>query len=88
MSLNLDRFCFWRPSSQAPILPLSVYALVRGFAAIVFSPAVGRYIDVGERLRVVRLSIGKSRCGLCAATRMKGSTYQFAESYSNSICSA
>ena len=67
------------------ILPLSVYALVRGFAAIVFSPAVGRYIDVGERLRVVRLSIGKSRCDLCAATRMKGSIYQSTECYFESI---
>ena len=42
------------------ILPLSVYALVRGVAAILFSPAVGKYIDVGERLQVVRLSIGKN----------------------------
>ena len=41
------------------ILPLSVYALARGIAAVLFSPAVGRYIDLGERLRVVRLSIGK-----------------------------
>ena len=41
------------------ILPLSVYALARGIAAVLFSPAVGRYIDVGERLRVVRLSIRK-----------------------------
>jgi iron-regulated transporter 1 len=42
------------------LLPLSVYALARGASAIVFSPAVGRYIDTANRLRVVRLSIGKS----------------------------
>lgn len=45
------------------ILPLSVYALARGIAAVIFSPVVGRYIDVGERLQVVRLSIGKRRYG-------------------------
>lgn len=39
--------------------PLSVYALSRGLAAIIFAPAVGYYIDVTNRLRVVRLSIGK-----------------------------
>ena len=42
------------------ILPLSIYALVRGIAAIVFSPTVGWYIDVGERLHVVRTSICKA----------------------------
>lgn len=42
------------------LLPMSAYALARGASAIVFSPAVGRYIDGGHRLRVVRLSIGKS----------------------------
>ncbi len=42
------------------LLPMSVYALARGASAIVFSPAVGRYIDTGNRLQVVRLSIGKS----------------------------
>lgn len=39
------------------LLPMSVYALVRALAAIVFSPAVGRYIDRGNRLAVVRTSI-------------------------------
>jgi hypothetical protein len=38
---------------------MSVYALTRGAAAILFSPAVGQYIDTGNRLQVVRLSIGK-----------------------------
>ncbi|KAJ8514852.1 hypothetical protein ONZ45_g7653 [Pleurotus djamor] len=39
------------------LLPLSVYALARSFSAVVLSPAVGRYIDTGNRLQVVRLSI-------------------------------
>mgnify|MGYP002718713947 CR=1 FL=1 len=42
------------------LLPMSAYALSRGLAAIIFAPAVGYYIDVGNRLQVVRLSIGKS----------------------------
>lgn len=40
------------------LLPLSVYALTRGLSAIVFSSSVGSYIDSGNRLNVVRLSIG------------------------------
>ncbi|EFQ99182.1 hypothetical protein MGYG_02196 [Nannizzia gypsea CBS 118893] len=39
------------------LLPMSVYALSRGVATILFAPAVGHYIDTGERLRVVRSSI-------------------------------
>ena len=42
------------------LLPMSVYALSRGLAAIVFAPAVGFYVDVGNRLQVVRVSIGMS----------------------------
>lgn len=42
------------------LLPMSAYALSRGLAAIIFAPAVGHYVDVGNRLQVVRLSIGKS----------------------------
>lgn len=38
--------------------PMSVYALTRGLAAIVFAPVVGQYIDTGNRLQVVRVSIG------------------------------
>ena len=41
------------------LLPMSVYALTRGVSAILFSPAVGQCIDTGNRLQVVRLSIGK-----------------------------
>lgn len=42
------------------LLPMSVYALTRGFSAIVFASAVGHYIDVGNRLQVVRVSIGET----------------------------
>jgi hypothetical protein len=40
-------------------MPMSIYAVSRGLAAVLLSPAIGKYIDVGDRLRVVRLSIGK-----------------------------
>lgn len=42
------------------LLPVSIYAVVRSASAIVFSPRVGRYIDVHNRLKVVRTSIGRS----------------------------
>lgn len=40
------------------LLPMSVYALARGASAILFSSLVGQYIDRGNRLKVVRASIG------------------------------
>lgn len=43
------------------LLPMSVYAVARGASAILLSSVVGQYIDTGNRLKVVRLSIGK--CG-------------------------
>ena len=39
------------------LLPPSLYALVRAASAICFAPLVGRYVDQGDRLKVVRLSI-------------------------------
>ena len=39
------------------LLPPSTYALVRAASAICFAPLVGRYVDQGNRLKVVRLSI-------------------------------
>jgi iron-regulated transporter 1 len=39
------------------LLPMSVYAFARGLSAIIFAPAIGQYIDIGNRLQVVRLSI-------------------------------
>ena len=40
------------------LLPMSTYALTRSAVAILLSPAIGQYIDTGNRLQVVRLSIG------------------------------
>jgi len=42
------------------LLPLSVYALVRGLATVFIAPSIGQYIDTRSRLHVVRLSIGES----------------------------
>lgn len=39
------------------LLPSSVYALVRAASAIFFAPLVGRCVDQGGRLNIVRLSI-------------------------------
>ena len=39
------------------LLFMSVYALVRAASAILLAPAIGRYIDNGERLKVIRDSI-------------------------------
>jgi solute carrier family 40 (iron-regulated transporter), member 1 len=41
------------------LLPMSVYALIRGLSAVLFAPALGRFIDATDRLVVVRTSIGK-----------------------------
>lgn len=42
------------------LLPVSVHALVRSASAICLAPMVGRYVDRGDRLKTVRLSIGMS----------------------------
>lgn len=39
------------------LLAISIYAVTRGVAAIVFAEAVGRWIDNGHRLRLVKGSI-------------------------------
>lgn len=39
------------------LVPASVYALVRAISAICLAPMVGRYVDSGNRLKVVRHSI-------------------------------
>ena len=48
------------------LMPMSVYAVSRGLAAVFLFPLLGKYIDDGNRLQVVRLSIGKSRLDLFA----------------------
>ncbi|KAF8535620.1 Ferroporti-1 [Trichophaea hybrida] len=49
------------------LLPASLYALVRTAAAICLTPAVGRYIDRGNRLEVVRFSIIVQRLAVTAS---------------------
>lgn len=41
------------------LLPMSVYALTRGLSAILSASAIGHYVDTGNRLQVVRVSISK-----------------------------
>lgn len=60
--------------------PMSVYALVRSAAAIVFAQTVGTWIDNGNRLSVVRFSIVGQRfavaasCGLFWALEQKSTS--------------
>ncbi|TLD16216.1 uncharacterized protein PgNI_00056 [Pyricularia grisea] len=60
------------------LLPMSVYALVRSGAAIVFGQSIGSWIDRGDRLTVVRVSIVGQRlavafsCGLFWALELRG----------------
>ncbi|RJE26723.1 iron-regulated transporter [Aspergillus sclerotialis] len=49
------------------LLPISLYALTRGASAIGFSPLVGRCIDRGDRLSVVRGSIVSQRLAVAAS---------------------
>ncbi|KAF4126725.1 solute carrier family 40 (iron-regulated transporter), member 1 [Geosmithia morbida] len=49
------------------LLPLSLYAVARGLAAMFLSSTVGRYIDTGHRLAVVRLSIVLQRVAVAAS---------------------
>lgn len=49
------------------LLPASVYALVRATSAIFFSPAVGHYVDTGNRLQIVRLSIVGQRLAVASS---------------------
>ncbi|KAJ5390382.1 uncharacterized protein N7496_001450 [Penicillium cataractarum] len=49
------------------LLPMSAYALCRGLVAIIFSSPVGYYIDVGNRLQVVRVSIVLQRLVVAAS---------------------
>ena len=41
------------------LLPASVYALTRASSAAIVTPWLGQYVDTGDRLAVVRTSIGK-----------------------------
>ncbi|KAK8014145.1 Ferroporti-1 [Apiospora arundinis] len=67
------------------LLPMSVYAVARGLAAIVFAPGVGSYIDRGDRLQVVRVSIVGQRfavalsCVIFSLLTIRGSLYSQAK---------
>lgn len=49
------------------LMPLSVYAVGRGLSAIILSSALGHYIDTGNRLVVVRLSIILQRAAVAVS---------------------
>ena len=49
------------------LMPMSIYALSRGLAAVLLSPAVGQYIDTTNRLTAVKVSIVAQR-GVVAAS--------------------
>ncbi|RYP08038.1 hypothetical protein DL765_008932 [Monosporascus sp. GIB2] len=49
------------------LLPMSVYALVRSGAAILFAQPIGSMIDKGNRLTVVRISIVGQRLAVAAS---------------------
>ncbi|KAJ4180725.1 hypothetical protein NW759_017231 [Fusarium solani] len=49
------------------LMPMSVHAFVRGLSAIAFAPAVGLYIDTGNRLQVIRVSIVFQRVVVAAS---------------------
>ena len=46
------------------LLPISLYAVVRGLSAVLLSPSVGRHIDHAPRLRVVRDSVVYQRAAV------------------------
>ena len=54
------------------LLPLSVYALIRGGAAVLLSPSLGVWIDHGHRLRVVRMSIVGQRVAVAVSCAVFG----------------
>lgn len=52
-------FLFLAALFPSTLLPASIYALARSASAAALSPFLGSYIDHVDRLRVVRVSIGK-----------------------------
>lgn len=49
------------------LLPMSIYALVRAASVIILAPAIGRYVDNGDRLKVIRSSIVWQRGAVVAS---------------------
>jgi len=58
------------------LLPMSVYALMRSAAAVMLSPALGSWIDKGDRLKVVRASIVGQRLAVGASCSIFWLLYQ------------
>jgi solute carrier family 40 (iron-regulated transporter), member 1 len=58
------------------LLPMSVYALVRNGAAIALCPALGVWIDEGDRLKLVRVSIVGQRLAVGASCGVFWILYQ------------
>lgn len=54
---------------QETLLPVSIYALFRAGSAMCFAPFVGRFVDCGDRLTIVRISISMYCCTRCFKTR-------------------
>lgn len=52
-------FLFLAAIYPGTLLPASVYAFARAASAAALSPSVGSFIDRTDRMRVVRISIGK-----------------------------
>ncbi|WPH01846.1 Hypothetical protein R9X50_00470000 [Acrodontium crateriforme] len=52
---------------QGTLLPMSVYALVRSGAAILFAQSIGSWIDSGNRLTILRTSIIGQRLAVAAS---------------------
>lgn len=65
------------------LLPVSIYSLVRNAGYIVFAQPLGAWINKGNRLNVVRVSIVGQRvpvaatCALLLTLEIKGSTWGF-----------
>ncbi|KAK3168277.1 hypothetical protein OEA41_004723 [Lepraria neglecta] len=60
------------------LLPVSIFALVRSASAICFAPMVGRYVDHGDRLKSVRLSIACKLLGPLFIALVDGYQYSLA----------
>lgn len=63
-AFEFGSFLFLAVIYPQTLLPASVYALCRAAAAVILSSWIGDYIDGGERLSVIRLSILMQRAAV------------------------
>ena len=66
-AFEFGAFLFLATIFPQTLLPASIYALTRAGAAATLSPWLGGYIDRGNRLSVVRLSIVGQRISVAAS---------------------